>query len=301
MTVAVVDAHTHVFSPGVLGDRARYVGHDLWFEHLYTDPRALLITADDLLVTMDEAGVDQAVICGFPWHDLAICREHNDYMHESARGTGGRLAWLATVPAAGGEAAAAELERCFELGASGAGELNADAQRFDLLAPETLAAVVEVCVVHDRPLMLHSTEPVGHQYPGKGTATPERLLTFIQAFPELRVVLAHWGGGLPFYELMPEVAAATGRVVYDTAASTYLYRPDVFRSVLDVVGPERVLWGSDHPVLSMGRFLRRTKLRAGLRPDEEEPVLGGNARRVYGLTPPVVLEPVMPIAEENQP
>lgn len=302
MTVAIVDAHTHVFSPGVLGDRARYAGHDLWFEHLYTNPKALLITADDLLASMDEAGVAQAVICGFPWHDLAICREHNDYMHESVRGTGGRLAWLATVPAAGGEAAAAEVARCFELGAAGVGELNADAQRFDLLAPDTLAAVVEACVAHDRPLMLHATEPVGHQYPGKGTATPDRLLAFLQAFPELRVVLAHWGGGLPFYELMPEVAVATARVVYDTAASTYLYRPAVFRAVLDVVGPERVLWGSDHPVLSLGRFLRRTRKMAGLRPEEVGPVLGDNARRVYGLTPPANQESAMqPPAEENQP
>lgn len=283
--MTVVDAHTHVFSPEVLGNRARFTGHDLWFEHLYTNPNSLLITADDLLASMDEAGVAQAVLCGFPWHDLAICRDHNAYMHEAARESGGRLTWLATVPAAGGAAAAAEVERCLGLGAAGVGELNADAQRFDLLAPVSLAAVVEVCVTRDRPLMLHATEPVGHQYPGKGTATPDRLLAFLQVFPELRVVLAHWGGGLPFYELMPEVAAATARVVYDTAASTYLYRPAVFRAVLDVVGPERVLWGSDHPVLNLSRFLRRTRKLAGLRPEEAGPVLGDNARRVYGLPP----------------
>lgn len=290
MTYSVVDAHTHVFVPSVVRDRARYIGRDLWFEHLYTDPRFLLITVDDLLASMAEAGIDQAVICGFPWHDLGICREHNDYLHESAQSAAGRLAWLATVPAGGGMAAAAEVERCLGLGAAGIGELNADAQGFDLLAPASLAAVMEVCVSHDKPLLLHATEPVGHQYPGKGSATPERLVGFLQAFPELRMVLAHWGGGLPFYELMPEVAAATARVVYDTAASTYLYQPRIFRAVLDLVGPERVLWGSDHPVLTMGRFLRRTREAAGLRPDELEPVLGGNARRVYGLQPPADAE-----------
>ena len=286
MTDAIVDAHTHVFVPPVVRDRTQYIGRDLWFEHLYADPRFLLITVDDLLVSMDEAGIAQAVICGFPWHDLGICREHNDYLHESALAASGRLAWLATVPAGGGEAAAAEVERCLGLGAAGIGELNADAQRFDLLAPASLAAVIEVCVSHDKPLLLHATEPVGHQYPGKGSATPERLVGFLEAFPELRVVLAHWGGGLPFYELMPEIAAATAKVVYDTAASTYLYQPRIFRTVLDLVGPERVLWGSDHPVLKMGRFLRRTRESAGLRPDELAPVLGGNARRVYGLLPP---------------
>ena len=284
--VAVVDAHTHVFVPEVIENRARYVGHDLWFEHLYADPRSLLISAHHLLEAMNDAGVAQAVTCGFPWHDLGICQEHNDYMHEAALSSGGRLAWLATVPAGGGEKAAAEVERCLRLGAAGIGELNADAQRFDLLTPETLVEVVQVCISHDRPLMLHATEPVGHQYPGKGTATPDRLVSFLQAFPDLRVVLAHWGGGLPFYELMPEVTAATGKVVYDTAASTYLYRPRVFRAVIDVVGPERVMWGSDHPVLKMGRFLRRVRETADLRPEELEPVLGGNARQVYRLHSP---------------
>jgi len=187
------------------------------------------------------------------------------------------------VPPAEGAAAVAEAERCLALGASGIGELNADAQAFALNDARTLAPLMDACVAAGRPVMLHASEPLGHVYPGKGTATPERLLAFLQAVPELDVVLAHWGGGMPFYELMPEVAAACARVAYDCAASTYLYRPAVFRAALDVVGPERVLWGSDHPVLGMGRFLRRTLEQAGLRPEELEPVLSGNARRVYRL------------------
>jgi predicted TIM-barrel fold metal-dependent hydrolase len=277
----VVDAHTHVFTPDVVRERAAYVGRDLWFEHLYADPRAMLITGDDLLASMDAAGIAQAVLCGFPWHDLGICREHNDSTAEVASASDGRLAWLGIVPPTV-TGAAAEAERCFALGAVGLGELNADAQRFDLTEPDSVAPIVEICRAAHRPLLLHATEPVGHRYPGKGTATPDRIVRFLEAYPEQPIVLAHWGGGLPFYELMPEVAVAASRVTYDTAASTYLYRPQVFRAVLDVVGADRVLWGSDYPVLRQDRFLRRT-LAAGLRPDELGPVLGANARRVYGL------------------
>jgi hypothetical protein len=282
LPVGVVDAHTHVFSPEVIASRAKFIGRDLWFEHLYENPKALLVGGDDLLRSMDEAGIAQAVVCGFPWHDLGVCREHNDYLAEVTRGAGGRLAWLGVVAPAAGSAAAIEADRCFRLGAVGLGELNADAQRFDLTAAVCLAPVVDVCVAADRPLMLHTTEPVGHAYPGKGTATPDRLLSFLLAFPLLRVVAAHWGGGLPFYELMPEVAAAAANVVYDSAASTYLYRPQVFRTVLDLVGPERVLFASDYPVLRQDRFLRRT-VATGLGPEEIGPVLGENARRVYRL------------------
>ncbi|HEY8448233.1 MAG TPA: amidohydrolase family protein [Thermomicrobiales bacterium] len=283
--VAVVDAHTHVFAPEVVQGREGFFGRDLWFEHLYANPKALLITADELLASMDAAGIAQAVVCGFPWRDPGICREHNDYMAEACAASGGRLAWLATVSPLSGEQAAREAERAFALGACGLGELNADAQGFDLREPAPLRPTVEACLAADRPLMLHATEPVGHTYPGKGTATPDRLLAFLEAFPELRVVAAHWGGGLPFYELMPEVRQAAARVVYDSAASTYLYRFEIFRIVLDLVGPERVMFASDYPILRQDRFLRRVQQTPWRDPEEERLVLGETARRVYGLAP----------------
>jgi predicted TIM-barrel fold metal-dependent hydrolase len=278
----VVDAHTHAFPPAWVRDRAPLLERDPWCRELYGSPAAKMTDAEDLLAAMDAAGVTQAVMCGWPWADAALCREHNDYLAAAAAASGGRLAWLGSVaPAAPG--AAAEAARCLALGASGIGELNADAQGFDLTAPHALAEVATVLVEADRPLLLHASEPVGHRYPGKGTATPERLLRFLESHPDLRVVLAHWGGGLPFHELMPEVAIAAGNVCYDSAASSYLYRPAVFRAVLDVVGPERVLWASDHPVLGMGKFLARTRRDAAIRPEEINLVMGENARRVYGL------------------
>jgi predicted TIM-barrel fold metal-dependent hydrolase len=281
----VIDAHTHAFPPAWVADRAPLVARERWFGDLYGPPTAKMIDAAALLRAMDDAGVAAAVMCGWPWADLALCREHNDFMADAARASGGRLAWLGTVaPAWPG--AAAEVERCLALGAAGIGELNADAQGFDLTETGTLTDLAAILIAADRPLLLHASEPVGHDYLGKGSATPDRLLTFLAENPELSVVLAHWGGGLPFYELMPEVAALTRNVVYDTAASSYLYRPAVFRTVLDTIGAERVLWASDHPVLDMEKFLRRTRRAAGIRPEELGPVMSGNARRVYWIADP---------------
>jgi uncharacterized protein len=280
----VIDAHTHAFPSEWVADRINHCLRDRWFGELYEAPSAKMIDADALVTAMDAAGVACAIACGWPWADPGLCREHNDYLATAAAASGGRLAWLGTVaPASPG--AGAETERCLALGASGIGELNADAQGFDvtMTMPGPLADVAAVLSAADRPLLIHASEPVGHRYPGKGTATPDRLLTFLGVNPDLGVVLAHWGGGLPFYELMPEVEALTRNVVYDTAASSYLYRPTVFRAVLDVVGGNRVLWASDHPVLGMGRFLQKTRLTADIRPEELELVMGGNARRVYRL------------------
>ena len=85
---------------------------------------------------------------------------------------------------------------------------------------------------------------------------------------------------------MPEVGLAMRNVSYDSAASTYLYRHDIFDVVTRIVGPERVLWGSDYPVLGQRRFLQ--KAREALPEVMVEPVLGGNAARVYGLRVPEV-------------
>lgn len=241
-----------------------------------------MIDATQLLRAMEEGGVSQAVMAGWPWRDPSHCREHNDYLAEVSRVSGGRLAWLGIVnPAEPG--AAIEAERCLALGAAGIGELNADAQGFSLEDPTIFADLAATLGTMNRAIMVHASEPLGHHYPGKGTATPERLLQFVSAHADLSIVFAHWGGGLPFYELMPEVAAMTGNVCFDTAASSYLYRAKIFRAVLDVVGPDRVLWGSDHPVLGMGRFLRRTLREANLSEEEKTRVLAGNAARVYHL------------------
>ena len=278
----IVDAHTHAFPPEWIADRVNHCRRDRWFGDLYEAPSAKMIDAVELISAMDGAAVALAIVCGWPWLDPGLCREHNDYLAAASNASNGRLVWLGIVAPASPDAAA-ETERCLALGATGIGEINADAQGVDIAQPGLLADVAAVLIAADRPLLLHASEPVGHHYPGKGTATPDQLLTFLAANPDLRVVLAHWGGGLPFYELMPEVTALTRNVVYDTAASSYLYRPEVFRAVLDITGRERVLWASDHPVLGMGRFLERTRRLAAIRPDEWAPVMSDNARRVYRL------------------
>jgi L-fuconolactonase len=60
--------------------------------------------------------------------------------------------------------------------------------------------------------------------------------------------------------------------------------------VLDHFGPARVVWGSDWPVLQLASgytpwWQETQALLAHLSPDERAAVLGGNARRLYQLSP----------------
>ncbi|CAN5730181.1 amidohydrolase family protein [soil metagenome] len=277
---AVIDGHTHAFPPDIVSNREQITARDEWFLQLYEDPRSRLTGEQELLASMERSGVEHAIIAGFPWSDPGMCREHNAWMAEVCRNHPDRLSFLGIVAPFGPDAAR-DADDAFELGAVGIGELNADAQGFSFEDPDDTRSVVEVCSMRGKPLMFHTSEPVGHTYPGKGTATPDKLVSWLAAYPEQPVVFAHWGGGLPFYELMPEVRAVSANAVYDCAATTYLYDFSIFGTVLDLVGPERVVFGSDFPVLGQERLLRR--VRSSVDADRIDDVLAGNARRVYGL------------------
>jgi predicted TIM-barrel fold metal-dependent hydrolase len=143
-------------------------------------------------------------------------------------------------------------------------------------------AVVALATSLGLVVLIHASEPVGHRYPGKGTSTPDRLLSLIERHPRARFILAHAGGGLPFYHLMPEVAAATGNVWYDTAAAPLLYRPEVYRRLIDLVGVERVLFASDAPLIGLRRPLAHFAA-APLTDDERRAVGGGNLAELLGV------------------
>ncbi|MDA1257314.1 MAG: amidohydrolase family protein, partial [Chloroflexi bacterium] len=142
-----------------------------------------------------------------------------------------------------------------------------------------LMALAEEAAV---PVLIHASEPVGHTYPGKGATTPDRLLGLAVAFPEVAFVFAHFGGGLPFYSLMPEVARALTNVYFDSAATPFLYRPDVYAVSETAAGHGRVMFGSDFPLLRQGRALRGAR-EAGLSESQLAGVLGGNAAALFGL------------------
>ena len=83
-----------------------------------------------------------------------------------------------------------------------------------------------------------------------------------------------WAGRLA------EVRAALRRVYYDTAASPYLYTDTILCHVL-AWAPDKVLWGTDYPLLGMDRFLRRVRA-VGLGEDTLAKLLGGNALAALG-------------------
>ena len=286
----IIDAHTHIFSPDVIANRARYAERDPFFGELYSGVAARMIGADELIAAMDAAGIDKAVLAGWCWQPHEICVEQNTWAMEVVRHYPTRLRALAAIQPNAGADARRELERCIAGGMIGLGELNADGQHFDLGDADFVALARRAAELRV-PLLLHTNEPVGHNYPGKGRLPLADIYAFVKAVPELRLILAHWGGGFPFYELMREVRKSAANVYYDSAASPLLYSPQIFRTAIDLVGSDKVLFGSDFPLILYPKrqtepdyapFLAEIR-DLGLATQDFAKVMGGNAQRVFGI------------------
>jgi len=283
----IIDFHTHVFPPQIKKNRSKYIDIDPCFAILYSNPKAKLATADELIASMDKDGVDISVIVNYGWTTHELCVETNDYILDSIARYPQRLIGFCAVQPHSYEAAVAEVERCVKGGIRGVGEMRPDLQLFDLKDEEVMEPFIEVVRKHKLILLTHSSEPVGHDYPGKGSVTPDMLYPFITSFPDLTIVCAHWGGGLPFYALMPEVKQAMSNVFFDTAASPFLYSPQIYNQVVQLVGADKILFGSDYPLIAQGRYLK--EINSLDLPDEAKNlILSGNAQRLLDIKSEVV-------------
>jgi predicted TIM-barrel fold metal-dependent hydrolase len=280
----IIDFHTHLFPPHIRDHRQRYCERDPWFDALYRNPRATLATAEELIAEMDAAGVDAAVAFAFGWNDPALIEETNSYVLDAMRRYPGRIYGMAVILPTVGARAVYELERCAQAGMVGLGELMPHGQGYRLSDIALLSPLMEVVRRYDLLVLSHCSEPVGHLYPGKGDVSLADIVTFLSAFPDVRFVAAHWGGGLPFYTLMPEIQHLASRVWYDTAATIFLYRQAIFPTVAALVGAERILFASDYGLLRQRRVIEHIR-QAGLSVEALTMVLGENARRLLGLPP----------------
>jgi predicted TIM-barrel fold metal-dependent hydrolase len=272
----IIDFHTHIFPEKIINDRDNYCRRDLCFSTLYSNKKAKLVTIEQLINEMDDCNVDKSVVLNIGWNDNDICKETNDYILDSQSRYPERIFGFCAIKPDAGDIALKELERCIKNGARGIGEMRSDTGGFNLSSDGVINEIVDIMIRHRSILLLHSSEPVGHSYDGKGKVTPEILYPFILKYPELAIVCAHWGGGLPFYGLMPEVNKAMKNVYFDTAATPFLYKPEIIKHISEILGIDKILFGSDYPLMSPTRVISYIE-SSGINHRAQELILGKNA------------------------
>ncbi len=279
----IVDSHTHILPDEFRHEKGRYLERDATFRALFSSEKANSASAANLLADMDRSGVDRSVIAGYGWSDPDTARISNDYLLTSAKESSGRLLPLCSMNPIWGHESIEEMERCADAGAIGIGELHPDTQNFLNSEFAALTPFFSKARELNLPVLMHTSEPVGHSYPGKGTVTPEYSLALAKAFPQNTFVFAHFGGGLPFYSLMPEVKAELKNVYFDSAAFPFLYSKRVFESAAIAAGSDRILFASDFPLVSQEKALAKFR-STGLGASEQEAILGNNACRAWSIS-----------------
>jgi predicted TIM-barrel fold metal-dependent hydrolase len=278
----ILDAHTHIFPEEVCRRREDFFADEPAFRLLYDNPKASLVGPENLVQAMAEEGVEASVALGFPWRQERHWRRHNEVILEAQRRFPRQIIGFCAVhPLYPG--AIREVERCLVAGARGVGELAFYLQDRGENLTAILAPVAELCQHYGVPLLLHATDRVGPHYSGRSLTPLAAIYQAVKAFPETTWILAHWGGRLPFYGLLKKEAPETYRQVYfDTAASPYIYRPAIYRVVAEMVGPEKVLFGSDYPLLPPSRYVKEME-EAGLSEEWRDLILGKNLARLLGF------------------
>lgn len=265
----VIDFHTHAF-PDDLAPRAlealqtpRYRPH--------TDG-----TVSGLVRSMDEAGVDAAVVCSI----ATAPKQMRPILEWSAAIASERLVPFASVHPEAEDPARAVREAA-RAGLKGI-KLHPQYQRFFVDDPRVFgiyAAAADCGLV----VLLHAGYDLA--FPTDPRAQPHRIAAVARKFPGLRLVAAHLGGWKDWDAVLRHLAGTD--VYLDTAFSVGGGEddvpPDLLRRLLDSHSPDRLLFGTDSPWRVPAAEVRA--LRAlDLPPEALAKVLGGNALRLLGLS-----------------
>lgn len=276
-----IDFHVHVTPPDIIKNWRKIAEKEEYFKLLSESPVNKFATAGDVVKELENSRVDKAVVFGFAFKDMGLCQYVNDYVAEAIKKYPDKLiGYISVMPTS--RELEQEIDRCIAMGLRGIGEIFPQGQGFDITEPRVMSNLSNICIERKIPLIIHTNEQVGHYYCGKTDTTPVKASIFAQNFPELTVIFAHWGGGLLFYELMPEIRKQNKNVYYDTAASPFLYDKNIYKVAREIKVLDKVLLGSDFPLIPIERYLQEIA-KSGLSQGEQALVEGENARRLLAI------------------
>ena len=252
----IIDAHTHL-SEGlaqITGPRAREAATPASYARAF----AARLTA---------LGVDRALV--FTVEGLyGDCSRHNDELHRLSQEAPDVLRPFCTVNPRDGDAAVEELRRCVEeLGMLGV-KFHPWLQAFPPVHAG-MAAIVEETIRLRVPMLFHDGTPP--------YSAPLQIADLARRFPEAVIILGHSG----LHDMWIEAVRAAERyqnVCLCTAGATL----QGVRQALLAVGPGRVMFGTDFPMLDdAGVILHRRLVEEAAGTEEaRRQVLSGTALQV---------------------
>jgi L-fuconolactonase len=274
-----IDAHQHYWNP----ERGDYG----WL----TPDLALLYRTfgpDDLAPLRERAGVSRTVVV-----QAAQTVDETRYLLDLARNEASIAGVVGWVPMLDGDAPALIAKFACDPKFKGVRPMLQDLPDDNWIANPALKPAVDALIAHD--LAFDALIFTRHV---------DALGTFIERFPQLRVVIDHgakppirdgstgwhaWAEGITRLAKLPHVHCKLSGLATEAAQgwTEATLRPYVDH-LLAAFGPNRLMWGSDWPVLNLnGDYLLwhsiATELLASISDAERDAVFGGNAAAFYRL------------------
>ncbi len=276
-----IDFHVHPWTRAFVKKNGPILKACMFFK---LDMSKLPTSEEQLLSEMDDAGVSQAVILGQDTHATANpsfknYTMKNDHLAGLARRSKGRLIPFAGVDPNAGREAVRELKRAaLDLGMRGL-KIHSSANSVYPNDEKKMYPIYEFCQEHSLPILFHTgTTGLGDceiKY-----SKPEFLDDVCEAFPDMRVVMAHFGW--PWYDVALALALRHPNAFIDVSGWKPRYMPPGILPYLNGILQDRFLFGTDYPMLRQEAWMDdfRANLQPRLKPGVSEKLLGLNAKRV---------------------
>ncbi|MDO5718685.1 MAG: amidohydrolase family protein [Tissierellia bacterium] len=270
----VYDCHVHTTPPEIIKDWKKFGEDEEYFNLLSSSRVNRFADTKHIIDYMNTNTIEKSIIFGFAFELEKNIRMVNEYVIESVKKYPDELIGFGIVNP-NQRNLKDEIKFCIDNGLLGFGELFPSGQKFDISDYNTMKPLVDFTMEYQLPLLIHANEPIGHYYPGKTDTSLNQIYKFAENFPDQIIIYAHFGGGLPFYELMPEVKNTLKNTYYDTAAAPYLFSNQIYKT-LDTMGlSKKIVFGSDYP-LPPAIETKKIISNSELSPENISRILSGN-------------------------
>jgi uncharacterized protein len=228
-------------------------------------------SVDELLARLDAAGIDGAIVCPVKPRDYHLAPA-NDLVAEGVAGQA-RLTGLARVDPNRGAQALDELDRTLHTLHLRGLFLHPWEDHFRINGP-SMDPILNRCAALGAPVVIATG------YPWLSEAA--QVGDLARRFPDVQMVMTHGGqiniSGLGQADAL-EVLRRHANVAIETSG---VYRQDFLEDVATTLGAERVLFGSNSPLMDVRLEVERAR-RARLPEHARQLILGGNAQRIFRL------------------
>jgi uncharacterized protein len=275
-----IDVHVHPWTKAFMKKNGPIMKACGFFR---LDLEKLPQSTDQLLDEMDQAGVAEAVILGQDTHATPnpAFRNYtlrNEEVTRIASRSKDRL-----IPFAGvdpnAEESLSELRRAVKkLGMRGL-KVHSSANSVYLNDRKRMYPIYEFCEEEKLPILFHTGTTGLGDCEIKYSKT-ELLDEVCQSFPDLRVVMAHFGW--PWPEVAIAIALRSPNVFIDVSGWKPRYIPQSILPYLNGILQDRFLFGTDFPMLRHREWMEdfKASLEPKLKPGVREKLLASNAKRL---------------------